>query len=425
MNDPIRSETLALDALIEAAAVQVAAAAQIPQQEPADRMLFLGNRHHAFPTAVIKVPVLEPVDKIVWMVITLQVGETGSNTAFPGYGAIGRMANIASRSTIARAIAILRATRWLTLCRRVRTLSGRFCGSIYALHDEPLPLADVCHLDADYRLFLQKATEHAHRRVRAVAQGVLGSIDEEIELDRDVLGQEHPIDRRIASLTGTPAGGRRRFFAFTRNAVRQLRQDLVVAQRAENDRDQNSNSVDHDQISNSVGSSSYIYKKTTTTQTGVSKFDIAGEDGRPLVYPRRLGDDHREIANRRLVALSPDQRQSILDELEGRLQAEQKGMKPVYDEISFLISLCKLAKNNKFQPNLGIKVRDHRVERDAMRQQARAAAAEATELCETEAQRKQRLVAGQARISRMRRALGVSHHQESAPTSGESKTPPE
>ena len=46
------------------------------------------------------------------------VQETGGNTSFPGYGAIGRMANIASRTTIARAIAILRATRWLTLCRR-------------------------------------------------------------------------------------------------------------------------------------------------------------------------------------------------------------------------------------------------------------------------------------------------------------------
>ena len=301
MNEPVRPETLALDALIEAAVTQVAAA--VPR-EPADRMLFLGNRHHAFPTAVIKDPVLEPVDKLVWMVIMLQVGETGGNTAFPGYGAIGRMANIASRATIGRAIAILRATRWLTLCRRVRTPSGRFCGNVYALHDEPMPLTDTCHLDTDYRVFLQKAAEHAHGRVRAVAQGVLCSIEEDIRMGRNVLGQEHPIDRRIESTVDIPAGGRRRFFAFTRNAVRQLRQDLVVTQRATNDRDQNLNTVDHDQNLDTVCSSSYLYKKTTT-QTGVSKFDIAGEDGRPLIYPRRLGEDHREIANRHLGALSP------------------------------------------------------------------------------------------------------------------------
>jgi hypothetical protein len=421
MNEPVRPETLALDALIEAAVTQVAAA--VPR-EPADRMLFLGNRHHAFPTAVIKDPVLEPVDKLVWMVIMLQVGETGGNTAFPGYGAIGRMANIASRATIGRAIAILRATRWLTLCRRVRTPSGRFCGNVYALHDEPMPLTDTCHLDTDYRVFLQKAAEHAHGRVRAVAQGVLCSIEEDIRMGRNVLDQEHPIDRRIESTAGTPAGGRRRFFAFTRNAVRQLRQDLVVTQRATNDRDQNLNTVDHDQNLDTVcSSSSYLYKKTTT-QTGVSKFDIAGEDGRPLIYPRRLGEDHREIANRHLGALSPVQRQPILDELEGRLQAEQRGMKPVYDEISFLVSLCKLSKNGKFQPNLGVKVREHRMEREAMRQRARAAA-EDTELGESEQQREKRLAAGQVRLSSMRRALGMSHHQETAPTSDESETPSE
>jgi hypothetical protein len=343
------------------------------------------------------------------------------------------MANIASRSTIARAIAILRVTRWLTLCRRVRTPSGRFRGSIYALHDEPLPLADTCHLDTDYRIFLQKAAEHAHGRVRAVTQGVLCSIEEDIRMGRNVMDHAHPVDRRIESLAGTPAGGRRRFFAFTRNAVRQLRQDLVVAQRAENDRDQILNTVDHDQNLDTV-CSSYIYKKTTT-HTGVSKFDIAGEGSRPLIYPGRLGDDHREIANRHLGVLPPDQRQPILDELEdqrqpildeleGRLQAEQKGMKPVYDEISFLVSLCKLAKNGNFQPNLGVKVRAHRVERDAMRQRARAAA-EVTEPGESEQQREKRMAAGQARLSSMRRALGMSHHQETAPTSDESETPSE
>ena len=111
MNDTpptLRSDTLALDALIKAAIARVETTAG---SGPAESMLFLGNRHQAFPTAVISDPVLEPVDKLVWMVIMLAVGETGGHTAFPGYAAIGTMANVASRSTIARAIAILRATR--------------------------------------------------------------------------------------------------------------------------------------------------------------------------------------------------------------------------------------------------------------------------------------------------------------------------
>ena len=405
MNEPVRPETLALDALIEETIARVAAAAQ---REPADRMLFLGNRHHAFPTAVIKDPVLEPVDKLVWMVIMLGVQETGGNTSFPGYSTIGSMANIASRATIARAIAILRATRWLTLCRRVRTCSGRFCGNVYAMHDEPLPLADTCHLDTDYRTFLEKAAEHTHGRVRAVAQGVLCSINEDAAMGRKVMDQPHPIECRIESVVGSPKEGRRRFFSFTRTAVRQLRQELVTAQQTNHDHDQNLNTVkaSHDQNMNTVCSSSYINKKTTT-ETAMSKFDLVDEDARPLVYPRRLGESHRELADRYLASLAPVQRQPILDELEGRLQAEQKGMKPVYDEISFLISLCKLTKQGSFQPNLGIKVRAHREECEALRKRAPARAAVSHE---TEEQREKRRANGQARLNSMRQALGKFRH---------------
>ena len=162
-----RVETLALEAVIQEA---VAAAEASINDGPFDRMVFLGNHHQSIPVAVVKDPVLEPVDKLVWMVIMLAVQDTGSHTAFPGYDAIGRMANVASRSTIARAIAILRATRWLTLCARRRRLNGRFRGHVYALHDEPIPLVDALHLDSHYLSFLRNALDHGHRRVAAVAR---------------------------------------------------------------------------------------------------------------------------------------------------------------------------------------------------------------------------------------------------------------
>ncbi len=109
----------------------------------------------------------------------------------------------------------------------------------------------------------------------------------------------------------------------------------------------------------------------------------------------------------------PGQRQLILDELEGRFQAEQKGMKPVYDEISFLAKLCKLAQADQFQPNLGIKVNESRHARDAARQrQAQQNALPAPK--ETEAQRQKRLLLGQERIMTMRKALGTSQSSKSA-----------
>jgi len=409
----VRPETLALDELIKETIARVEAS---PDGDATDTMLFLGNRHQSFPTAVIKDPVLEPVDKLVWMVIMLAVRETGGNTAFPGYEAIAGMANVSSRSTIARAIAILRASRWLTLCGRMRKASGRFRGNVYALHDEPLPLADVIHLDGDYMAFLNKAVGHGHARVRTVAQGVLTSIDEDIGEGRNVCAQEHPIERRIQSMVGTAGGRPRRFFSFTRTVIQQIRHDSVGARNSLDHHDQNSNTVEtrvrnsNAQKSNS-GCSSSKYNKTTTTPTDEpSNFVHADEQGKPLVYPERLCDNQRDIANRYLRALSPALRQPILDELEGRFQAEQKGMKPVYDEISFLIRLCERTKSGEFLPNLGIKVREARRVREASRDRAAYRDAPAAPK-ETEAQRQKRMAVAQEHVAEMRKALGLPHNK--------------
>ena len=399
----IRPETRALDALIQEIISQTAASAD---SGPADTMVFLGNRHQSFPTSVVKDPVLEPVDKLVWMTVLLAVPETGGNTAFPGYDAIGKMANISSRSTIARAIAILRATRWLTLCARVRSASGRFCGNVYALHDEPLPLADALHLDADYMAFLGSALGHHHARVSAVAQGVLDSIDEDIRAGQDIGSQAHPIERRLQSVVAREGGHPRRFFSLTLNAVKQLRTNARSLQHRADHHDQNSNTAgDRVRISNSVGSSSYIYKTTTTNNSGSTKFDLTGEGGKPLIYPARLCDNHREVASRTLRALAPEQRQPILDELEGRFRAEARGMKPVYDALSFLHSLCKLMKEGKFLPNLGIKVRDGR-ERCNTAPRVPSMKSEQRPR-ETDERRRKRKAVSKVQIAEMRKRLGL------------------
>ena len=395
----LRPETLALDALIRAVVAKVEAS---EDSGPPDRMVFLGNRHQSFPTAVIEDRVLEPVDKVVWMVISLAVRETGGDTAFPGYEAIGRMANVSSRSTIARAIAILRATRWLTLCARARRANGKFHGNIYALHDEPLPLVDALHLDADYMTFLGSTTDHGHARVRVIAQGVLDSIDEDIKAGADVCRQEHPIERRLESTIVSQNGQPRRFFAFTPRVVRQLYTNTC--------HDQNSNTVDEPvqnsggQNSNSSSSSKYI--NTTTTPQAPSNFVLTGENGQPLVYPARLSDNHREIATRYLRELSPEQRQPVLDELEGRFQAEKKGMTPVYDAISFLHSLCKGMKQGTFQPNLGINVRDGRRDRQKTDPQGPPKRSVSPPQ-ETDEQRQRRKAISRAEIVNMRKLLGM------------------
>ncbi len=151
LDQPVRPEILALGTLIE---TTIERASVKPSKRPGDSMLFHGNRLRTFPVQVVKDPVLEPVDKLVWMIILLQARANSAHAVFPSYDYIQRTANIASKSTVAGSIAVLRATRWLTLCARIRERSGRYGGNVYALRDEPLSLVDVLHLDSGYMAFL-------------------------------------------------------------------------------------------------------------------------------------------------------------------------------------------------------------------------------------------------------------------------------
>jgi len=398
MTRAIRPETLALDAVIQETVHQAARDSACD-----DRLIFLGNRQPSFPAAVVIDPVLEPVDKLVWMVIRFAVCDTGGNIVFPTYAAIGRMANVSSRQTIARAIAILRATRWLTLCARVRQDSERFRGHVYALHEEPLPLADACHLDADYLDFLDKASAHGHARVRAVAQGVLESIHAECQAGGEI-GVPQPLAQRRER--SHAAGEPRRFFSFNQPVGKRLRSGVTPDREGGVHHDQNSNTVgDHVQNLHAQklnrGRSSRDNHKGSTTES--SKFKLTGEDAEPLVYPARFGRNMRDIAARCLSKLAPEQRQPILDELEGRFRAEAMGMTPVYDEISFLHALCKRMTQGTFQPKLGVKVRDRRCER----KKAGSEHPLPNPATETEAERKRRMVAGRVWIAEIRQKIGL------------------
>ena len=160
-------------------------------------------------------PMLEPVDRMVWMVLR----QSAVRGRFPSYGQIGRAANVASKSTVSRAIAILRATRWLAryaegaaqdeqrlsihdagrpTIHDANELSTYRAGRIaameaYVLADTPLPVADVLYLDGGYLIFLRAAQLNPHARVRKVARAMLESLgeaaDENIPGDDDARRQ--------------------------------------------------------------------------------------------------------------------------------------------------------------------------------------------------------------------------------------------
>ena len=360
-----RPETVALDALIKAT---VAGFKGEGSTSPSDAMLFMGNWHQAVPALVIQ----EPVDKVVWMVIMSHARETGGRTAFPDYDTIATQSNVSSTSTIARAIAILRLSRWLTLCARQRQKSGRFTGNIYVLHDEPLPLVDALHLDDAYMAFVTQSQQHHHGRVRRVAQAILESLDETIRGGHTLAVTDSTAGSRLQATQflkerDKETDGTSRYFAFTGTAIHQLKAPLADRSEAGKHHDQKSKAEDNAYYSSGCSSD---YKKTTTTtptqnsNTAESALqDVHPTADKPLIYPARLSDNQTLLANRYLAMIAPADRQCVLEVLQGRRDSEQKGMKPVYDELRFLHSLCKAAEKGEFVPNLGIKVAEGRLTR--------------------------------------------------------------
>ena len=86
----------------------------------------------------------------------------------------------ASHETVARALTLLRLTRWLSLVRRRRDpKTGRILGNLYVLHDEPLTPFEAMQLDPDYLGLVSQALTHAAKAVQIVGMNTLREIAED------------------------------------------------------------------------------------------------------------------------------------------------------------------------------------------------------------------------------------------------------
>lgn len=355
---PIRPETRALDAYIQATVDRLLSAGARGGQD--DALLFLGNWHDAMPRLIFQDPVLQPVDTRVWGVIKIAAAGTGP-TAFPTYKHIAKTANVGSEATVARSMAILRATRWLTLCRRVRDGQGRFRGNVYALHDEPLPLADTLHLDQEYMQFLEQCLQHAHARVREVGEAVLGTIEDEVFAGRVVTESVNPMSRRLESqhTLHNPGEAQSYFFSLSAHRLQKLKPELdgVPLQNLKPEPLQN--------LKSERSSSCYLNKTTTTTSNATDGEHETGEtptdSTRVLIIPDALKPDERLLARMYVKHAPAALRQNVLDELAGRLRASKSKGEPIGNPVGYLAQLCKAASAGAFKlTSLGLQVQQAR-----------------------------------------------------------------
>lgn len=158
-----------------------------------DGFLYSGNRHESVPRALFLDRRLTPLERNAWQVFRLLLNTDGL-TAFPTYDqlrpylASSPCTQQASYETVARALTILRLTRWLSLARRRRDpKTGRIQGNLYVLHDEPLTPYEAMQLDPEYLRLVSHALSHASKAIQRVGYRALEEITQDPMLSGQVL----------------------------------------------------------------------------------------------------------------------------------------------------------------------------------------------------------------------------------------------
>nr|WP_298411625.1 STY4528 family pathogenicity island replication protein [uncultured Halomonas sp.] len=318
-----------------------------------DGLLFMGNPHETVPRALLLDRRLGAVDVLGWQMIRL-LANADRTTAFPTYDELEPLLRAsahqrASRKTVARVIAILRLTRWMTLGLKARnTANGRMIGNVYVLHDEPLAPAEALSLDTAYLEYVIGCTRHHHRAVARVAALVRDELAESGVLDvptrLEIIEQrakrlrkaEFPMETQ-ASSAQFPTGTQGNSPSFQRK-LRQFPGDVSPSSAWKLSQE----SVGYDAVSD------HANPTTVRSYTNrVCKTTARTDAGSPLIWPwpLELTGDERESASFLLTGLPQGVQQAVIDETAGRLEAGK-----VKNPLGFLHTLAKRAAANAFQP---------------------------------------------------------------------------
>jgi hypothetical protein len=333
-----------LPEILEAMLAQRRAVAERPVLDGArgdpSQLIFIGNWQDPCPRRLLFDAELEPIDIVTWQVIRVYASAT-QMVAFPSYEQLMTGVKV-SRATVARALAVLRVTGWLPLCAALRDAAGRFAGHVYALNDEPLPLAETLEIDEGYIGFVEQARAHRSAHLRGLA-----------------LRRWNEIARAAEATTNTALAPVR--------LSDQLTQRLEALLRLAGDRVQNLNAVHRVQNLNAVSSSSVELENTTTTPDSVERV-CAGDDEAQtgVVFPEALSftASQRRVLELRLQLVAPDLRQAVLDEAAGRVLGKRKTSDPVRCEFDYVARLCGKARRGEFVlTDAGERIRQGREER--------------------------------------------------------------
>jgi len=292
---------------------------------PGDGILFSGNRQQSVPRALLTDSRLTPLERNTWQVFRMLLDDDGVS-AFPTYEELRPYltsmpcAGQASDETVARALILLRLTRWLTLVRHRRNPeSGRIEGNLYVLHDEPLTPYESIQLDPGYLELLSQSLTHASKAIQRVGQQTLKEVSEDPLLSGRVLPS---------------------------------RIELVMQRLAQRPwKDVLSPSSDSEDGKNAENSRLRNPKEGSTVRTDSIYQDLRtvprARAGETLRLPARFHELRAEQQSGALAALSqvePDLRQAVLDEWAARCEAST-----VRNPAGYLFGIIQKALRGEFR----------------------------------------------------------------------------
>ena len=303
-----------------------------PAARVGDSVWFSGNRHETVPRALFLDYRLTPLERNAWQVIRLQLQRDGI-TAFPTYDELAPYlasmpcTNKASSETVARALTVLRLTRWLSLVQRRRDKpTGRHQGDLYVLHDEPLSPFEAIQLDVEYLDLISRALSHASEAIQSIGYHVL----EELTADPLLSGCVLPTRLQIIRQRLTRQGLRDDADNTTGNAAPQAHsypqptsedgdaRRLRIRNEPRSDSEDRRKPAPEDRLRNPNAGRTVRIKLSSDTPTPVPRARDA------LRLPAHFMTLRAEQQNGALAALQqvdPSLRQAVLDEWQARLDS--------------------------------------------------------------------------------------------------------
>jgi len=165
-------------------------------------LIYLGNPHIAIPHQLLVCSELDSNDKIIWALLREAIHRPGSPALLPTHGRIARQIGRPSQ-TVSECIQVLRINRWITSCARMgRSGKGTWQRSVYAIHDEPIPLADALFLDESYLEYVVMQMKSNSIRVAQAAREIHGRLKHQMATE-DVSVSPGPIKRSLDNLLGS------------------------------------------------------------------------------------------------------------------------------------------------------------------------------------------------------------------------------